>query len=128
MKRLEASLYNYFRKSLFVNVSIILYPKLLRNGSRLQQLHIHIITGGPTQVALKYFLKVHNSLEHIEVNVSVIYTWNYLQKLHVNYLLYQVPLTKLKSLLKKHYISLIITDSLVYHAFVYFWLFLHKNF
>ena len=35
------------------------------------------------------------------VNISAFYTWNYLQKLHVNILFYQLPLTKLKSLIKK---------------------------
>ena len=36
------------------------------------------------------------------VNISVISTWNYLQKLHVNILLYQLPLTSLKNLIKKY--------------------------
>ena len=39
------------------------------------------------------------------VNISAIYTWNYLQKLHVNILFYQQPLTKLKSLIRKYYTS-----------------------
>ena len=39
--------------------------------------------------------------ERHSVNISSIYTWNYLQKLHINILFYQLPLTKLKSLIKK---------------------------
>ena len=39
------------------------------------------------------------------VNISITYTWNYLQKLHANTLFYQLPLIKLKSLIKKFYIS-----------------------
>ena len=30
------------------------------------------------------------------LNISAIYTWNYLQKLHVNILFYQPPLTRFK--------------------------------
>ena len=37
------------------------------------------------------------------ININVIYTWDYLQKLHVNMLFYQLTLTKLKSLIKKLY-------------------------
>ena len=35
------------------------------------------------------------------INTSAIYKWNYLQKLHFNILFYELPLTKLKSLIKK---------------------------
>ena len=39
------------------------------------------------------------------INISAIYTQNYLQKLYVNILFYQIPLTKLKSLIEKFYTS-----------------------
>ena len=39
------------------------------------------------------------------VNTGAIYTWKYLQKLHVSVLIYQLPLTKFKSLIKKYYTS-----------------------
>ena len=39
------------------------------------------------------------------VNITSIYTWNDLQKLHVNILFYQLTQTKLKSLIKKLYTS-----------------------
>ena len=37
------------------------------------------------------------------VNINAIYTWNYLLKLHVNILFYQLTLTRLKSLIEKFY-------------------------
>ena len=39
------------------------------------------------------------------VNISAIYTGNYLQKLHVNVLFYKVPLTKLKGTLMQNWKS-----------------------
>ena len=39
------------------------------------------------------------------INVTAIYTWNYFQKLNVNSLFYQLPLTNLKTLIKKLYTS-----------------------
>ena len=42
--------------SLFVNILINLYQKVLKTGLLLQQLHIHIIPDGLTQVASKYLL------------------------------------------------------------------------
>ena len=39
------------------------------------------------------------------VNRSAIYKWSYLQKFHTNILLYQLTLTKFKSLIKKLYTS-----------------------
>ena len=51
-------------------------------------------------------LKIHSHNTKLcgrhSVNISVISTWNYLQKLHVNILLYQLPLTSLKNLIKKY--------------------------
>lgn len=56
----------------------------------------------------------HNSklYERHWSNIMVIYTWKYLQKLHLNILFYQLPLTKLKSLIKNT-IHLVITNGLI---------------
>ena len=45
------------------------------------------------------------------VKIKATYTWNYLQKIHVNILFYQLTLTKIKSLIKNA-ILLIVTNSL----------------
>ena len=44
------------------------------------------------------------------VIISAIYTWNYLQKIHVNILLYQLPLTKLKNLVRNTMLLIIINN------------------
>ena len=68
--------------SLFVNILINLSQKVLKSGLLLQQLHIHIIPDGLTQVALKYLLtKRKYMVDH------------------------QRPLTKFKSSIKKLYTS-----------------------
>ena len=41
-------------------------PKLLKVGSLLQRLHIHIIPDGLTQVALKYLVIIRNYMEDIQ--------------------------------------------------------------
>ena len=66
--------------------------------------HINLIPDGLTQVALKYLLLNNMKLyERHSINVSVIYTCNYVQKLHVSISIYQMP--KLKNLIKKYYTS-----------------------
>ena len=39
------------------------------------------------------------------VNISAIYIWNYLQRIHKNIMFYQLSLTKLKKLIKQYHFS-----------------------
>ena len=39
------------------------------------------------------------------VNISAIYIWNYLQRIHKNVMFYQLSLTKLRKLIKQYYFS-----------------------
>ena len=49
--------------------------------------------------------------ERHSVKISAFHAWNYLQKLHVNILFYQLPLTNLRSL--KNSILLVITNNVM---------------
>ena len=50
---------------MFLNI-LNLYPKLLKIGSLLQRLHLHIIPNSLAQVALKYLLITQNYMEDIQ--------------------------------------------------------------
>ena len=110
--------YYIFSWSIKIWVPIFMHPKVainLKNNLYFSLNHYPKLKNWFTLAATSYThntkwsnsgcLKVpsHNSKlcgRHL-VNISAIYTWNYLKKLHVNILIYQLPITKLMNLTKK---------------------------
>ena len=105
----KVSLENYILICKYFNQSL---PKTFKNWFTLATTsHTH-----NNRWSNSGYLKIpsHNTklFRRHSVNISAIYTWNILQKLHVNILFYQPPLTKLKDLIKNSTV-LIITNSLM---------------